>query len=365
MMDRGVCGAPGSRCNVSVVGQQSSVTVNNGSGGRQVLITPLSSVHVQHQAPSSITHRQRHVVTAPLATPTSTVASKGTLPPSGQHFIGKALLKAVCQSAKKDPPRAFTLRGIDTTKVLSCDDLKTIIRRQLQHDIRSDDFDVGYIQGSSVVRVRSKDDINEMWIDLSKPNSKTALWCDGLKEPCSMAKPRESCKRKQSEDNSDDEESTRSARKKKQPSRKEEEVQELVDILKEKHTSTYTQMQYRIWAELIAGGLHVSTDDPPNNSMFIRAGGGTPYRKNVQSPVAQLLTEAATAITSALSSKPTPLPSSGTSTSPAKLIESRSKLYKQLSELQNLRTTGILTESEYCTEKATIMELLRKLKANA
>lgn len=51
--------------------------------------------------------------------------------------------------------------------------------------------------------------------------------------------------------------------KKQQPSRKEDEVQELVESLKEKHNSTFTQMQYRIWAEMIAGGLHGSMDDPP------------------------------------------------------------------------------------------------------
>ena len=99
--------------------------------------------------------------------------------------------------------------------------------------------------------------------------------------------------------------------------------------------------------------------------MFTRAGGSTPLRKNVQSPVAQLLTEAATAITSALSPKPNVSPSSVTPSSPVKLIESKSKLYKQLSDLQNLRNTGILTETEYCTEKATIMELLNKLKPTA
>ena len=114
---------------------------------------------------------------------------------------------------------------------------------------------------------------------------------------------------------------------------------------------------------MIAGGLHANTDDPPATSMFARAGGSTPHRKNTQSPVAQLLTEAATAITSALSPKPIALPSSVTPTSPARLIESR--LYKQLADLQNLKTAGILTENEYFAEKATIMGLLHKLKPSS
>ena len=55
-----------------------------------------------------------------------------------------------------------------------------------------------------------------------------------------------------------------------------------------------------------------------------------------------------------------PVPSLNTG-SPAKLIESRSKLYKQLSELQNLKSMGVLTDAEYIEEKETIMGLLGKL----
>ena len=47
--------------------------------------------------------------------------------------------------------------------------------------------------------------------------------------------------------------------------------------------------------------------------------------------------------------------------SPANLIESRSKLYKLLSELQTLRSSGVLTEEEYKAEKDVIMELLKQL----
>ena len=96
--------------------------------------------------------------------------------------------------------------------------------------------------------------------------------------------------------------------------------------------------------------------------MFARAGRSTPHRKT--SSISHLLTEAATAITSALSPKPTSgAVSSSASCSPAKLIESRSKLYKQLSELQNLKGGGILTEEEYHTETQSIMKLLKKLKS--
>ena len=99
----------------------------------------------------------------------------------------------------------------------------------------------------------------------------------------------------------------------------------------------------------MAAGLHNSTDDPPNTSMFVRAGGKAVQKNSQSQQVSQLLTNAATAITSANSSKSSGIPSStaGTSTSPAKMIESRLKLYKQLSDLHNLHNIGILTNQEF------------------
>ena len=83
---------------------------------------------------------------------------------------------------------------------------------------------------------------------------------------------------------------------------------------------------------MIAGGLHSSTDDPPQTSMFSRAGGKAIQKKSSQ--VTNLITEAATAITSALTS-PKPSGVVVQTTSPAKMI---SKLYRQLSELHNLHS---------------------------
>lgn len=48
-------------------------------------------------------------------------------------------------------------------------------------------------------------------------------------------------------------------------------------------------------------------------------------------------------------------------TSPAKSIDNRSKCYKQLSDLNNLMMTGVLTEDEYKVDKEAIMSTLKKL----
>ena len=118
--------------------------------------------------------------------------------------------------------------------------------------------------------------------------------------------------------------------------------------------------------EVIAGGLYSSTSDPPSeNSMFQRAGGSSSSQKKKDTTGTTIAQALATAITCALDpAKTTPGHGATSSSSPAKLIESRSKLYKQLSELQNLRSMGILTDAEYATEKETIMNLLKELKSH-
>ena len=191
----------------------------------------------------------------------------------------------------------------------------------------------------------------------------TTLWCDGLSA---------SAKRKHSDDECDDDHRSRKSRNKKCDVDVER-VQDLVEQTKAKYVaSEFTQMQLRIWAELIVGGMCSGTDDPPSsNPMFLRAGDGN-YKKKSESPVTQALTNVASAITAAfLTRQPQEPPTSSTQrqstgvSSPAKLIENRSKLYKQLSELKNLKGCGVLSDAEYATEKASIMVLLKQLNPRA
>lgn len=57
---------------------------------------------------------------------------------------------------------------IDTTITASSHNLKELIKESIREDIASGDFDVGYIQGTYVIRVHTKDDISEMWSDIRK-----------------------------------------------------------------------------------------------------------------------------------------------------------------------------------------------------
>ena len=118
---------------------------------------------------------------------------------------------------------------------------------------------------------------------------------------------------------------------------------------------------------MIVGVLHSSLDDPPTLSMFVKAGknDSSSKKKGDGSAMAEALTQAAVAISTALSPQTgTSNPTSQARTSPAKLTESRSKCYKQLSDLNNLKVSGVFTAEEYLAEKDAVLAILRRLKGD-
>ena len=192
----------------------------------------------------------------------------------------------------------------------------------------SGNFDVGYLHGSNVVRIRNGTDLSEIWANIQKGSSIT-LWCDGLKKSCSKrARPGDWS----SED--EQEEFSKSVNKRRKTQEKSDKVDATIKELKGKNgDNAYTPMQYRVWAEMIIGGVHKSIEHAPTSTMFIRAGSG---RKNSEIGV--------------------------TGSSPAKQIENRTKCYKQLADIKNLYESGVLSKEEYGEEKDTIMGMLRQLK---
>ena len=146
--------------------------------------------------------------------------------------------------------KTFTIRNIDISKIKSLCDLKSLIKDNFKEDIRPV-FDVGYIQGSSVIRIRSKEDLAEMWSEVRKSKN-TNLWCDGLIEDSKKNS------RKRKLVLSDDEESDEGGK----PRKKQKDTDEKVfDELQRKHGQKYTPLQLRIWAELIAGRVYNDMDE--------------------------------------------------------------------------------------------------------
>ena len=111
---------------------------------------------------------------------------------------------------------------------------------------------------------------------------------------------------------------------------------------------------------MFVGGIYTSLDEPPNTSMFVRAGGG-PKNKRRSNTISGAITEISTALSSLAPKSPHPAQPTQHVCSPVKSIEGRSKCYKQLGELSNLKHSGVLSEQEYDIEKQAIMSVLKKL----
>ena len=271
--------------------------------------------------------------------------------------ISKVLLKAVSKRTGKKASafKTFTLRNIDSSKVDTCSQLRALIREQLRADIIQGSFDVGYLQNTTVVSIRNEEDLAEIWTSLCKGKS-IMLWCDGLKQPASETtsgrkRPRQPSPDSDLEGGSEEEDAVQTKRKK-----KEDQVTNTIADLKKRHGESYTTMQYRIWSEMKASGLHTSLADPPSTSMFARAGGNTGSSSGSKKSNSDTVSLVLNQLTSAL--KP---PAASKSDSPGKVIENRSKCYRQLGELKNLWESGLISEDEYTHERECIMGTLKNL----
>ena len=179
------------------------------------------------------------------------------------------------------------------------------------------------------------------------------LWCDGLKEEeCAKNKKRKQVKLDSESDEEEADFQKKAGNKKRKYKLKDKQLEKIVADLKEKHGTTYTALQYRIWAELIDGEL-ANASEPPENSMFSRAGrGSTSSSTQKKSGVVEALSEVAKQLYSTFN----PRQPTGQSN-----IENCSRCYSQLSELNNLKLAGVLTEEEYAAEKCAIMNALKNL----
>ena len=320
---------------------------------------PVSSVHVgvnqgnivAGQAGSRrgrvlITQYRPGVIAQPMrADVVPTVSSN----PAVRPVFEKILIKACAKSPPKRE-KTFTLRRIYTGKVSTVTDLKKeIVRQHCEDVIDWEEFDVGYTCGSDkVIHIRSKEDLKEVWRDFLKKGEKMKLWCDGLR-----------VSRKRSR--TDDDEELPKAKKKTNAEERADKYQEYFDSLKERYKNKYSEMQYRMWTEMLLNGMHRDgMEKPPKSSLFKRAGPDcSPVKKD---STGQAATQAALSQVSAAlvacNSKSSPL----SSTSPAsKIIENRSKCYKQISELQNLKMQGFLADEEFERERSAIMDILTGL----
>ena len=122
----------------------------------------------------------------------------------------------------------------------------------------------------------------------------------------------------------------------------------------------------KLWAEMLATGVHNDLDNPPTASMFGRDKHAKRHSESSANDtvVSQMMTMMNT-LCQALTPKQVETEKKTTfsvSLSPMKRAELRSTYLEQLSELHQLLDQDILTEQEYEEQRAELVGSLRELK---
>ena len=261
---------------------------------------------------------------------------------------------------KKTNVKVFMLRNLTRHHFSSLANLRNEILNQLGPTIVSEDgFDVGYMKGNTKVMIHSEDDLTEILHKLGRGEA-CVFWCSG-----EVPEERSSAKRSLSQDSfsdSDDEDQLRFAKKKKRkrPSALEEKnarIEDFIQQLKDKHKDSFTNIQYRLWAEMLDVGTHKSIAETPNAPMF----NGVKHQKTtpataLTSAITDMASSLAVAFKAVDTSKQAETESS--SSSPDKLVELRGKCIQQLRELHDLYVAGALSLTEYDGEKESVLHQL-------
>jgi hypothetical protein len=270
-------------------------------------------------------------------------------------------VKVLSPSNKKDF-KMYTLRNVELSVMKRPDYIKNEILEQIGGHVvpESLEFDLGYYKGKEKKWINNQDDCCDA-VDVLKSQNKLTLWCTGVIE-------KEKRKRDRSGSESDDNATnvTRNPKRSKQKhtsaiKAKEAERDSIVSELRERHGTTYSAVQYRLWAEMKMGRTWDSLEKQPPYPMF----GEKRHRGHSASgELNDALTGLAKSIVGYLSPQPNTshvISSSSATLSPAKTAQLRSKYMEQLSDLVKLREIGALTNEEYDEQRQVIVDSMRKL----
>ena len=112
-------------------------------------------------------------------------------------------------------------------------------------------------------------------------------------------------------------------------------VDELVDELRDKHGESFSNLQYRVWAETVLGGHHKSLDKPPKGSYYKKRGASSPLR-SVDNPPSTVIT-------------------------PIRAAELKTTYIKQINDLHSLMDIGAITKADFEKQKHSILKLMDNL----
>ena len=228
-----------------------------------------------------------------------------------------------------------------------------------EHVAQGSNFSIGYFEGRHQTKrwLISLQDVEKMYEKLQgKPE--IFLWSDGKDDSKTVTEG-------DHEDASHNRKRPLETTSKRQE--KEEEVEAMFCELKDKHSGKFSVPQLRLWARMVANGIHDDLEEPPQVPMIT---GITPKRAKKET-LSDVLTPLANAITKAFTgnqASSTPekravasQQSSQCGISPAKVADIRMKNLEQLKFLQQLYEDGILSHAEFIEQKGIILDLLRKL----
>ena len=227
-------------------------------------------------------------------------------------------------------------------KFQNISELKTRITTMFADDV-SEIASVGYFDGKQKRWLCNEQDLQAMYNRYRSGSSEISLWCDRVVESAKRPTKRE---------------------------RHEEEVNDIFDELKEKHKD-YDVPNLRLWARMIANGVHESTEEPPNVPMIT----GVPPKKRFKTEsVHDVVVDAAKAIAQVFTvpqkgEQKDQSPAKGNlnsscnsvNISPSRLADVRMKHYEQLRYIHKLYDDGILNDEEFGEQKLKILQVLRSL----
>ncbi len=214
--------------------------------------------------------------------------------------------------------------------------------------------------------------MNDAWDVLGRGENLT-FWCMGRN---TASQPVESRKRPQDKDKASDNELEvpKNAKKLKQSKLDERKAlaEEYETKLKENHGDSYTRFQYKLWAEMLAAGVHVDLNTPPAASMFGREK-RIPAR-NTSNDVSTM-GDAMAGMVSILSQALSPnlrgsAPDNGSGRALSSTLslmnsaELRSIYLKQMGELRQLYDAGTLSDTEYEEQRLELVESAQAKEVN-
>lgn len=233
------------------------------------------------------------------------------------------------------------------------------------------DFQVGYFLGKQSTKywLMCEADLQSMYKNIKKS---VLLWCDRRADTSKSPETEPLSKNRKRKASSE----TAVVNIRQQI---EKDVEGSVNTLKEKHGSTYSIPQYRLWARMIVAGNHDSLEEPPRIPAIT---GIVPKREKKESLADAMAIAAATFAKAMQSSNSGSVSQNATNTlvlapasgsastgssvptvglSPGRVTELRGKKLNELRELQQLLEQNILSTEEFLEQKSLVLDSLRKL----